>query len=66
MALKMISPRLVHKTEAGAVVLNLKDEEALKLAVEKMRIDVNAYDADAVVNCFWLRQCRLTPWLNSL
>ena len=25
-ALKMISPRLVHKTEAGAVVLDLKDE----------------------------------------
>ena len=59
MALKMISPRLVHKTEAGAVVLNLKDEEALKLAVEKMRIDVTAYDADAV--CEWFLVEAMSP-----
>jgi acyl-CoA synthetase (NDP forming) len=60
-ALKMISPRLVHKTEAGAVVLNLKDEEALKLAVEKMRIDVNAYDADAVSELFLVEAMSPNP-----
>ena len=60
-ALKMISPRLVHKTEAGAVVLNLKDEEALKLAVEKMRIDVTAYDADAASELFLVEAMSPNP-----
>ena len=60
-ALKMISPRLVHKTEAGAVVLNLKDEEALKLAVEKMRIDVSAYDADALSELFLVEAMSPNP-----
>ena len=60
-ALKMISPRLVHKTEAGAVVLNLKDEEVLKLAVEKMRIDVTAYDADAASELFLVEAMSPNP-----
>ena len=51
-ALKMISPRLAHKTEAGAVVLNLKDENSLKLAAAKMKSDVTAYDARAVSELF--------------
>ena len=51
-ALKMISPRLVHKTEAGAVVLNLKDESSLSLAAAKMKRDVTAYDARAVSELF--------------
>ena len=50
--LKMISPRLVHKTEAGAVVLNLKDEVSLDLAAEKMKSDVTAYDVRAVSELF--------------
>jgi acyl-CoA synthetase (NDP forming) len=51
-ALKMISPRLVHKTEAGAVVLNLKDEGSLSLAAAKMQKDVTAYDETAVSELF--------------
>ena len=65
-ALKMISPRLLHKTEAGAVVLDLKDEEELKLAVEKMRIDVTAYDADAASELFLVEAMSPNPWPNSL
>ena len=60
-ALKMISPRLLHKTEAGAVVLDLKDEEELKLAVEKMRIDVTAYDADAASELFLVEAMSPNP-----
>jgi acyl-CoA synthetase (NDP forming) len=60
-ALKMISPRLVHKTEAGAVVLNLKDEEELKLAAAKMKIDVAAYDADAVSELFLVEAMSPNP-----
>ena len=51
-ALKMISSRLVHKTEAGAVVINLKDEVSLNLAAEKMKSDVTAYDVRAVSELF--------------
>ena len=60
-ALKMISPRLAHKTEAGAVVLNLKDEEELKLAAAKMKIDVAAYDADAVSELFLVEAMSPNP-----
>jgi acyl-CoA synthetase (NDP forming) len=60
-ALKMISPRLVHKTEAGAVVLNLKDEKELKLAAAKMKIDVAAYDADAVSELFLVEAMSPNP-----
>jgi len=59
--LKMISPRLAHKTEAGAVVLNLKDEEELKLAAAKMKIDVAAYDADAVSELFLVEAMSPNP-----
>ena len=51
-ALKMINPRLLHKTEAGAVVLNLRDEESLNLAAAKMKSDVLVYDAKAVGELF--------------
>ena len=51
-ALKMVSSRLAHKTEAGAVALNLQNEEALNLAVDKMHNDVTAYDAKAVSELF--------------
>ncbi len=39
-ALKMLSDRLLHKTEAGAVVLNLQSAEAVADAVTRMRADV--------------------------
>ena len=60
-ALKMISPRLTHKTEAGAVVLNLKDENSLKLAAAKMKSDVTAYDARAVSELFLVEAMSPNP-----
>ena len=65
-ALKMISPRLAHKTEAGAVVLNLKDEEELKLAAAKMKIDVAAYDADAVSELFLVEAMSPNPLVELI
>lgn len=35
--LKAVDPRLTHKTEAGAVVLNLQSEEAVRAAADQMR-----------------------------
>ncbi|MEZ5913541.1 MAG: acetate--CoA ligase family protein [Paracoccaceae bacterium] len=51
-ALKMMSPRLAHKTEAGAVALNLVDPAGLQAALAAMLRTVAAYDADAVTDRF--------------
>ena len=60
-ALKMISRRLAHKTEAGAVILNLKDEDSLRLAAAKMKSDVAAYDAKAVSDLFLVEAMSPNP-----
>ncbi|WP_131108237.1 acetate--CoA ligase family protein [Pseudomonas sp. Sample_10] len=43
LVLKAVSAQLPHKTEAGAVALNLKDDVALSAALEKMRSNITAY-----------------------
>ena len=60
-ALKMISSRLTHKTEAGAVALNLQDKDSLNRAAEKMRIDVAAYDAKAISELFLVESMSASP-----
>ncbi|TMV09061.1 acetate--CoA ligase family protein [Ruegeria sediminis] len=51
-ALKMMSRRLAHKTEAGAVALNIRDQAGLKAAIVQMNDAVAAYDAEAISDCF--------------
>ncbi|QAY84697.1 CoA-binding protein [Pseudomonas arsenicoxydans] len=43
LVLKAVSAQLPHKTEAGAVALNLSDEAALSAALKKMRASIAAY-----------------------
>lgn len=43
LVLKAVSAQLPHKTEAGAVALNLKDDAALSAALKKMRASIAAY-----------------------
>ncbi|WP_413704680.1 acetate--CoA ligase family protein [Pseudomonas sp. Pseusp16] len=43
LVLKAVSAQLPHKTEAGAVALNLKDGAALSAALERMRSSIAAY-----------------------
>lgn len=51
-ALKMLSPQLPHKTEAGAVRLNIEASDALPAAIDAMVCAVTAYDPNAVTDRF--------------
>jgi acyl-CoA synthetase (NDP forming) len=43
LVVKAVSAQLPHKTEAGAVALNLKDDTALSAALDRMRASIKAY-----------------------
>nr|WP_180206404.1 acetate--CoA ligase family protein [Pseudomonas sp. SbOxS1]NYU06643.1 acetate--CoA ligase family protein [Pseudomonas sp. SbOxS1] len=43
LVVKAVSAQLPHKTEAGGVALNLKDDTALSAALDKMRASIKAY-----------------------
>jgi len=51
-ALKMLSTRLPHKSEAGAVRLGLAGPQAVEAAVAEMVRSVASYDANAVTDRF--------------
>ena len=51
-ALKMMSPHLAHKTEAGAVALNLATREQVTDAVARMRVSVAEYAQNAATDDF--------------
>ncbi len=65
LVLKAVSAQLPHKTEAGAVALNLKDEAALQAALEKMTASIKAY-APAVAFDQLLLEPMATPPLAEL
>ena len=55
-ALKMVSHRLPHKTEAGAVALGIASRADAEAAVERIRADVGRYDADALSDRFLIEE----------
>jgi acetate---CoA ligase (ADP-forming) len=60
-ALKMMSPQLAHKTDAGAVVLNLAGSHALSAATVQMSTDVKAYNLQAVSDLFLVEEMSPPP-----
>jgi len=60
-ALKMMSPLLAHKTEAGAVALNLNDATAVSKAAVQMRADVTAHNPAAVADRFLIEAMSPPP-----
>ena len=50
--LKMMSKELIHKTEAGAVTLGIKNTKALHDAIDVMKHCVAEYDAKALTDNF--------------
>ena len=59
--LKMMSPLLAHKTEAGAVALNLTDADAVASALIQMTADVTAHNPKAVTDKFLVEAMSPAP-----
>ncbi|MCP5089275.1 MAG: CoA-binding protein, partial [Rhodobacteraceae bacterium] len=64
-ALKMMNPQLAHKTEAGAVALNVKSQCDLSTAIAAMTAQVTAYDPTLATDRF-LVEAMLSPPLAEL
>lgn len=60
-ALKMVSAKLPHKTEAGAVKLGLASAAAVEVTVQKMKADVMAYKAEAATDIFLVERMVALP-----
>ena len=59
--LKMMSPNLAHKTEAGAVVLNITGPNDLIDKIACMKNTVKAYDMGAKTDSFLIEEMSPTP-----
>lgn len=59
--LKMMSPNLIHKTEAGAVVLNITCPNDLIDEIAKMKIVVQAYKPNSTADSFLIEEMSATP-----
>ena len=59
--LKMMSPLLAHKTEAGAVALNLSDANTVADALTKMIGDVTAHNPKAATDQFLVEAMSPSP-----
>lgn len=49
-ALKVISPQIQHKTEAGIIHLNLEDEDTVKCVYEELLKNARAFDPSASID----------------
>ena len=64
--LKMMGSRLAHKSEAGAVALNLSNDGALSDALVKMKADVARHDPLAVTDRFLVERMAPRPLAELL
>ena len=60
-ALKMVSSKILHKTELNAVVLNIEGEFELRAAVKKMRSSVSKKAPNLVSNRYLIEEMANTP-----
>lgn len=60
-ALKMLGPRLAHKSEAGAVVLGLDSPAAVAQGLAQMQSAVKAHDPAALTDRFLVEQMAPKP-----
>ena len=60
-ALKMVGSKILHKTELNAVVLNIKSDLELGVAVENMRSSVSKKAKNVVSNRYLIEEMANTP-----
>ena len=65
-AVKMVSHRLPHKTEAGAVVLGVSSRAEVAAAVARIHADVRRYDAGALSDRFLIEEMVEPPLAELL
>ena len=64
--LKMMGPKLAHKSEAGAVAVGLANAADLTAALQKMRADVTAHDPLALTDRFLVESMAPRPLAELL
>jgi acyl-CoA synthetase (NDP forming) len=64
--LKMMGPKLAHKSEAGAVAVGLANATDLTAALQKMRADVTAHDPLALTDRFLVEAMAPRPLAELL
>ncbi|HYW58310.1 MAG TPA: bifunctional acetate--CoA ligase family protein/GNAT family N-acetyltransferase [Polaromonas sp.] len=65
-ALKIVSPQVIHKSDVGGVALNLVSEEDLRRAAEKMLRQVNAQLPQAQILGFTVQAMAERPGAHEL
>ncbi|MDN5917132.1 MAG: acetate--CoA ligase family protein, partial [Pseudonocardia sp.] len=55
-AMKIVSPDILHKTEAGGVQVGLHGDAAVRRAYEEILANAGAYDADAAIDGVQVQQ----------
>ena len=58
--MKIVSPQILHKSEAGGVKVNIKDENALREAYRTILVNAKAYKADANIHGVAVQE--MAPW----
>lgn len=58
--MKIVSPQILHKSDAGGVKVNIKDEAAAREAYRTILANAKAYKADAVIHGIAVQE--MAPW----
>ena len=56
LAMKIVSPDILHKTEAGGVKIGVSGEDAVRAAFDEIIANAKAYDADAAIDGVQVQQ----------
>jgi acetyl coenzyme A synthetase (ADP forming)-like protein len=55
-AMKIVSPDILHKTEAGGVKIGVSGDDAVRAAYDEILVNAKAYNADATVDGIQVQQ----------
>ncbi len=54
--IKIVSPQILHKSDAGGIMLNIADDKQLRSAVDEMKTRINANAPDAVIEGYLIEK----------